>query len=74
MLIDTRTPPEPERTAWEPNWRLWTWVALAIGALAGADATAGFVAYVLICAALVFVCQAICVLLPDTFGLRDYRQ
>jgi hypothetical protein len=73
MLIDTRTPP-PERPAWEPNWRLWGWVAVAIGAFVGAEVTSGFVAYVLICATVGFVCQAVCVVMPNTFGLREYRQ
>jgi hypothetical protein len=78
LLIDTRTPrpdrPDRARAAWEPNWRLWTWVALAIGAGVGANSTSGLVAYALICATLVFVCEAVCVLLPNTFGLREYRQ
>jgi hypothetical protein len=74
MLIDTRTPPPEDRAAWEPNWRLWMWVALTIGAFAGADAASGIAAYLLVCAGVAFVCQAICVVLPDTFGLRDYRQ
>ncbi|MEA2423446.1 MAG: hypothetical protein QOF55_2545, partial [Thermoleophilaceae bacterium] len=28
LLIDTREPEPAERPAWEPNWRLWGWVAL----------------------------------------------
>ena len=44
MLVDTRTPrpdePSPDRrAAWEPNWRLWGWVALTIAALVAADVT-----------------------------------
>jgi hypothetical protein len=80
MLIDTREPPPREprprapRPAWEPNWRLWAWVALAIGAAVGADAATGPVAYLLVCATLAFACQAICVVLPRTFGLREHRQ
>jgi hypothetical protein len=78
MLVDTRTPPpdepSPGRHAWEPNWRLWGWVALTIGALVGASATSGFVGYLLICAALGFACRAICVITPSLDGLRDYRQ
>jgi hypothetical protein len=73
MLIDTRTPP-PERPAWQPNWRLWSWVAAAIVACVAADSTSGLVAYVLICAALAFVCQAISVVTPSLDGLRQYRQ
>jgi hypothetical protein len=84
MLIDTRIPPpdpgggagagEHERAAWEPNWRLWAWVALTIAALAVADASSGFAAYVLACAGLAFACRAIAVVTPSLDGLRDYRQ
>jgi hypothetical protein len=76
LLIDTREPPPapPERQRWEPNWRLWLWVALSVAGAVGADAATGFAAYLLVCATLVCVCQAICVVLPNTFGLKDYRQ
>ena len=73
MLIDTRTPP-PERPAWEPNWRLWGWVALTIAAFVAAGSTSGFVAYVLMCAGVAFVCRAICVITPSMDGLREHRQ
>ena len=79
MLIDTREPPprpEPARRrfAWEPNWRLWRWVAATVLALVGAGVASGFVAYLFVCAMVACACQAICVVLPDTFGLHDYRQ
>jgi hypothetical protein len=79
LLIETRRPPppppgEPARPAWEPNWRLWRWVALAVAAFAGADAAGGFVSYLLVCAALAFACRAVCVVLPPLDGLREYRQ
>jgi hypothetical protein len=74
MLIDTRTPPPSERPAWEPNWRLWSWVALTVATFVAADATTGFVAYLLACAGLAFACRAICVVTPSLDGLRDYRQ
>ena len=76
FLIDTRErrPERPARGAWEPNWRLWRWVGLALVALAGAFVTTGLVAYLLVCAGLGFACQAIAELVPDTFGLKDYKQ
>lgn len=76
MLIDTRTPPPSagDRAAWEPNWRLWAWVALTVGAFVAADATSGLVAYLLVCAGLAFACRAIVVITPSLDGLRDYRQ
>jgi hypothetical protein len=74
MLIDTRIPDEPERPAWEPNWRLWGWVALTIAALVGASAVSGVVSYALVCASFGCACRALCVALPSLDGLREYRQ
>ncbi len=78
LLIETRRPPpppsEPERAPWEPNWRLWRWVALTIVAIVAADATAGIAAYLLACMAIAFACRALEVALPYGSGLREYRQ
>ena len=77
LLIDTRNPPpDPisERPAWEPNWRLWGWVALTIVLGVAADSTAGLVAYVLVLAAFASACRAVLVVLPPLDGLREYRQ
>ena len=86
FLIDTRErrPERPEppelggssggRSRWEPNWRLWRWVALTVLAALGAGLTTGFVAYLLICATIAFASYAVCEIVPDTFGLKDYRQ
>ena len=74
LLIDTRTPQPSERPAWEPNWRLWAWVALTIGAFAGADSASGLVSYVLALPGLAFACRAIGVVTPSLDGLREYRQ
>jgi hypothetical protein len=79
LLVETRrTPPpspgEPERQPWEPNWRLWGWIALTVVAFVGAKVAAGVVSYVLICLTLVCVCRAIGVVLPPLDGLRHHRQ
>ena len=77
MLIDTRNPPpDPvgERAAWEPNWRLWVWVALAIGTFVAAHAASGVVSYLLVLGGFVCACRAVAVILPPLDGLRDYRQ
>jgi hypothetical protein len=77
MLIDTRNPPpspSEERPAWEPNWRLWGWVALTIVTFVAADATAGIVSYALVLVAFTCACQAVSVILPPLDGLREYRQ
>jgi hypothetical protein len=79
LLIDTRNPPpDPDpvgdRPAWEPNWRLWGWVALTIALFVAADSTAGLVAYVLVLAAFFAACRAVLVILPPLDGLREHRQ
>ena len=74
MLIDTRDSQPPERPAWEPNWRLWGWVALTIAAFVGANAVGGFGGYLLLCAGIACVCRALCVVTPSFDGLREYRQ
>jgi hypothetical protein len=77
LLIDTRNPPpDPvgERPAWEPNWRLWGWVALTIATLVAADAASGLVSYLLVLAGFFSACRAVSVILPPLDGLRDYRQ
>jgi hypothetical protein len=77
LLIDTRLPPpDPPsvRRPWEPNWRLWAWVALTIGTGVAAKSTAGLLGYAFVLACLVCACRAICVVLPPLDGLRDYRQ
>jgi hypothetical protein len=77
MLIDTRNPPpsRPEkRPAWEPNWRLWAWVAATLGLFVAAGSTPGIVSYVLVLGAVASACRAVTVILPPLDGLRDYRQ
>ena len=52
--VHAREPdPEPdERPAWEPEWRLWRWVAAALVLAAGASLTQGLVSLVLVLAGL----------------------
>jgi hypothetical protein len=77
MLIDTRDQPPArpsERPAWEPNWRLWGWVAATIVLFVAAASTPGIVSYVLVLAAVAAACRAVTVILPPLDGLREYRQ
>ena len=76
MLIDDRVPPfrPPERPVWEPDWRLWGWVAAALGVTAAALATSGFASFVLVCAAIGFAARAVTHALPYGEGLREHRQ
>ena len=75
MLIDTRgTSPRDHRPVWEPNWRLWRWVAVTIALFVAADVTAGVVSYALVLGSVACACRAVSVILPPLDGLRDYRQ
>jgi hypothetical protein len=77
MLIGDRPPPpEPvrERRAWEPNWAVVLW--LAVAALLGfATAHAhGALELVLLLAAFAAGCRALAVAVPYPSGLREWRQ
>ena len=74
--VHAREPdPEPdERPAWEPEWRLWRWVAAALVLAAGASLTQGLVSLVLVLAVFVLGCKAALDALPNGDGLRDHRQ
>jgi hypothetical protein len=75
MLIDTRDRARrDERPVWEPNWRLWRWVAATIALFVAAEATAGIASYLLVLGAVACACRAVTVILPPLDGLRDYRQ
>ena len=75
MLIDTRgSSRRDERPVWEPNWRLWGWVAATIVLFVAADSTVGIVSYGLVLAAFASACKAVSVILPPLDGLREYRQ
>ena len=75
MLIDTRgSARRDERPVWQPNWRMWRWVAAAIALFVAADVTPGIVSYVLVLGAVACACRAVSVILPPLDGLRDHRQ
>jgi hypothetical protein len=78
MLIDTREPPpggrDELRPAWEPNWRMWGWIAAA-GLVGFAALSAhGALATLLIFAAFAAGCRAVDIALPYRSGLREWRQ
>jgi hypothetical protein len=66
--------PADRRTYWEPNWRVWRWVAAAAVLAYGSAHTTGLVAAVLMMIVFGFVCQAAAEALPKGDGLRQYRQ
>jgi hypothetical protein len=78
LLIETRRPPpdrgDSGRPVWEPNWRLWGWVAASIVFGVAADSLSGLVAYALVLVTTVCVCRAVLAALPPMDGLRQHRQ
>jgi hypothetical protein len=66
--------PDPDgRAPWEPNWRLWRWVAAAVGVAVGAALTSGVLEAVLVLVVFGLCCRAALELLPDG-GLHEWRQ
>ena len=72
MYIDSR--PDDRPRAWEPNWRVWRWVAAAAPVAFAADHADGAIQYVLVVLAFTLVCQALSAALPPMGGLREWRQ
>jgi hypothetical protein len=63
------------RTPWEPNWRAWRYVALALLAVyAAVRAKAGAVETLMVIIAFGFFCRAALEALPEGDGLREWRQ
>jgi hypothetical protein len=62
------------RPIWEPNWRLWRWIAAAIAVSIAADRSEGVVALVFVLVVFALVCKAVDELMPDGDGLNEYRQ
>jgi hypothetical protein len=75
MYVDSRPdPPGGERRPWEPNWRVWRWVAAAAFVAFAADHATGAIQYLLVVAVVALVCQALSAALPSMGGLREWRQ
>jgi hypothetical protein len=75
--VHARQPDEPEdeaRTPWEPNWRVWRWVAVAVVVTYGAGRAHGALAYLLVLVVFGLCCRAVQEWLPSGEGLRDWRQ
>ena len=67
-------PPTPERPPWEPNWRVWRPLGLAVPATYAAMNSTGAASALLIFLAFGLVCRAITALLPEWNGMSEYRQ
>jgi hypothetical protein len=71
MLIHEEAPrPWP----WQPNWRIWRWVAVALVVGYAATHATGGVATLLILVAFYAACKAVSEALPYGGGLREHRQ
>jgi hypothetical protein len=74
--VHAREPDEPEdegRAPWEPNWRLWRWVAAALVVTVAATRTHGALELLLVFVVFALACRAALELLPNG-GLREWRQ
>jgi hypothetical protein len=67
-------PGEDRRPVWEPNWRVWRWVAAAVVLGYGSAHTSGALSALLMLLVFAFVCQAAAEALPNGDGLREHRQ
>ena len=65
---------DERRAYWEPNWRIWRWVAAAVVLGYGSAHTRGALAAGLVIAVFACVCQAAAEALPNGDGLREHRQ
>jgi hypothetical protein len=63
-----------ERPAWEPNWRIWRWIALAVPVVYAATEVQGAVEALLVLIVFGLVCRAAVEALPNGDGLREHRQ
>jgi hypothetical protein len=62
------------RQPWEPNWKVWRWIAGAALAIFAATKTDGGAQALLVLTAFVLVCLAAEAALPRGDGLREWRQ
>ena len=75
--VHAREPDPPEddgRTPWEPNWRIWRWVAAAIALSYVASLTSGVLEAGLVLLVFGLCCRAALEALPGGDGMREYRQ
>ena len=66
--------PGDERPPWQPNWRVWRFVAAALPVGFAAGHSHGGVQYLLVVLTFTLVCQAVAEALPGMGGLRDWHQ
>jgi hypothetical protein len=62
------------RPPWEPNWRVWRWVAAAVVVAYAATQAQGVAELVLVVGVFALACRAATEALPSGDGLREWRQ
>ena len=62
------------RRPWEPNWRMWRWIAGTLVAVYCATQAEGAAQALLVIITFVFVCLAAEAGIPRGDGLREWRQ
>jgi hypothetical protein len=72
--IDAPREPDGGRSPWQPNWRVWRFVAAALPVGFAATNSHGAVQYLLLVLTITLVCQALAEALPGMGGLREWRQ
>jgi len=76
--VHSREPDPPgsgsQRQPWEPNWRVWRWIAGAVLATFAATKANGAAQALLVLIVFVLVCLAAEAALPRGDGLREWRQ
>ena len=75
--VHAREPDPPEddgRTPWEPNWRLWRWLAAAAVVAYAASRAEGPLEALLVLIVFGLACRGALELMPGGDGLREWRQ
>jgi hypothetical protein len=71
MLIHER---EDGPRPWQPDWRVWRWVVVAVVVGYAATRATGGIGVLLILVAFAAACKALDEALPYRGGLREHRQ
>jgi hypothetical protein len=75
--VHAREPDQPEddeRASWEPDWRVWRWVVVAVVFGYAATRVGGVVELLLVMIVFAFSCRAAVEALTNGDGLREWRQ
>ncbi len=74
LLGYVRAPEAGDRPQWEPRWRVWRWVLVAVPLAYAAARSDGAVGTLLVLVVFGLVCQALAEALPYGRGLTEWRQ